>query len=221
MKAHPAIIIQPDESRGLPPPAAEKGVQHEFVKRIVAREGRGAIPGRIRFVGVEKSPVFGDADFRFPARVAFAPDDVAGLHMGAGHVVDHFAELSQFPFALRRKSAKQIRQARVGVRFVECIPKINTVFQRGDEPADEIHECRNRCRVGPAAHRINPRWIGKMMQHDHRCNARQLEPVEQIHISRQFVLIQGGERRGLQPRPFDAEAISVYAEPDIHPMSSG
>ena len=60
-----------------------------------------------------------------------------------------------------------------------------------------------------------------MMQHDHRGDARQLEPVEHIHVARQFVLVQGGERRGLQPRPFDAEAISVRAEPDIHSMSSG
>ena len=51
-----------------------------------------------------------------------------------------------------------------------------------------------------------------MMQHDHRRDVFCLEPVEQINVARQLVLVQRRERRGLQPRPFDAEAIGVRAE---------
>src|SRR5580693_4290995 len=125
METHTAIIVQPDERRGASPPAAEKGVQHKFVERVMAAERRRAIPRRIFLVGVEERPVFRDADFRFaPGENTFAPDDAAGLRMGAGHVVNHAAEFSKLPLVLRRKTAEQIGHAGVGVWLVESIPEL-------------------------------------------------------------------------------------------------
>ena len=110
-------------------------------------------------------------------------DRIAGLRMGAGHVVDHAPELTQLPFVLWRKTAEQIRHAGVGVRFVESVPQVNPVFQGGDELADVIHKRRNRRRVGPATCGVDPWRIRKMMQHHHRGDASGLELVEQINVS--------------------------------------
>ena len=104
MEADAPVIIQADEGGGAPPPAAEKGIQHKFVERVVAAERGRAVPRRIFFIRVKKRPVLGDADFRFTARVAIAADDAAGLHMRPRHVGDDFTELRELPLALRRGS---------------------------------------------------------------------------------------------------------------------
>ena len=85
-------------------------------------------------------------------------------------------------------------------------------FKADTSFVDVIHKRRDRGRVQPAARRGNPRRIGKVMQHDHRRDARRLEPVEQIHVPLQFRLVERRERRGLQARPFDAHAVGVHAQ---------
>ena len=128
---------------------------------------------------MEKSPVLRDADFRFASgKNSFALDDAAGLDVRARHVRNDFAKFSELPFVLWRKPAEQIRDASVSVRLVKRVPQINFFLQRGDEFTNVIYKRRNRRRIRPAADRINPRRIGKMMQHDHRRDAFRFQAVK-------------------------------------------
>ena len=47
------------------------------------------------------------------------------------------------------------------------------------------------------------------MQHDHGYDIRGTQPINEVNVARQLVLVEGREWSGLQARPFDAEAIGV------------
>ena len=96
------VIIQAQKSRGLAPSPAQEGIQHEFVKTVVARPGGGAIPQRIAFVSMEESPVFGDPHLHFAAGRGGSADDLTGCLMSPGHMADYQKKLSQPPFLMRR-----------------------------------------------------------------------------------------------------------------------
>ena len=155
-----------------PPPAAEKRVQHKFVERVVAARTPSCGPTAKIFCRREKT----SSSWRCPLPVCVPRSPSRRMMRLACTCARAMWSItrrnwSELPFALRRKAAEQIRHARVSVRLVERVPKINAVLQRGDELADIIHKRRNRRRIRPAAGRVDPRRIGKMMQHDHRRDA--------------------------------------------------
>src|ERR1700722_2573159 len=146
------------------------------------------VPEGVKLKRAEISPVFGDANFWFFAALAFTTDGFAGANMRLRHVFDDSTIGTKFPFVKRWKTAKQICQRSVGVRFVERVPEINAIFESGDKLRGKIHERRDRGRIEPAARRAYPGRIGKMMQHHHRRDVGGLEAIEQMDVAVQLLL---------------------------------
>src|SRR5690349_15574246 len=130
--------------------------------------------------------------------------------MSTDHVRHHLECKFEIILSRRKRSEAMvyIPIECITIWLIDRAPQCTIFFQRFYRFADKLFEKRDRFCPFPSTRFIEPQWIGKMMQRDHRSQAALAQSTQHGAVTVQGVFIPG-IRRWLDAAPLHRHAMGV------------